>query len=58
MYDSRYSDMSLPRYMEMMAGGASQAPRRKSLPGDAIAMRIRSPFWETGERKREYRTGW
>ena len=44
MYDSRYSDMSLPRYIEMIAGGASQAPRRKSLPGDAIAMRMRSPF--------------
>jgi hypothetical protein len=53
MYDSRYSDMSLPRYMEMMAGGASQAPRRKSLPGDAIAMRMRSPFYEIGgEEKR------
>jgi hypothetical protein len=28
----------------MMEGGASQAPRRKSLPGVAIAKRMRSPF--------------
>jgi len=31
----------------MMAGGASMAPRRKSLPGLAIAMRIKSPCVST-----------
>ena len=31
----------------MMAGGASHAPRRKSLPGEAMAMRIRSPCLST-----------
>jgi len=30
-----------------MAGGASHAPRRKSLPGEAMAMRIRSPWMST-----------
>ena len=30
-----------------MAGGASHAPRRKSFPGVAMAMRIRSPCWST-----------
>jgi hypothetical protein len=32
-----------------MAGGASQAPRRKSLPGDEIAMRIKSPCLSMAE---------
>mmetsp|Transcript_31993 Transcript_31993/g.83718 ORF Transcript_31993/g.83718 Transcript_31993/m.83718 type:complete len:202 (-) Transcript_31993:908-1513(-) len=32
-----------PRYVEMIAGGASHAPRRKSLPGEAMDMRMRSP---------------
>ena len=32
-----------------MAGGASQAPRRKSLPGDEIAMRMRSPCLSMAE---------
>ena len=29
--------------METIAGGASHAPRRKSLPGEAMAIRIKSP---------------
>ena len=33
----------------MIAGGASHAPRRKSLPGEAMAMRMRSP-WMSSER--------
>mmetsp|Transcript_12252 Transcript_12252/g.39414 ORF Transcript_12252/g.39414 Transcript_12252/m.39414 type:complete len:274 (+) Transcript_12252:807-1628(+) len=41
---SRYAVIVSPRYVEMMAGGASHAPSRKSLPGDAIAMRIKSPW--------------
>ena len=32
-----------------MAGGASQAPRRKSLPGGEIAMRMRSPCLSMAE---------
>jgi hypothetical protein len=31
-------------HVEMTAGGASMPPRRKSLPGVAMAMRIRSPY--------------
>lgn len=39
--------MSSPRWVETRAGGASQAPSRKSLPGVATAMRMRSPCWNT-----------
>ena len=38
---------SSPRYVDITAGGASMPPRRKSLPGVATAMRIRSPYWST-----------
>mmetsp|Transcript_39940 Transcript_39940/g.66451 ORF Transcript_39940/g.66451 Transcript_39940/m.66451 type:complete len:295 (+) Transcript_39940:1359-2243(+) len=43
MNSSKYEVMSSPKKVEMMAGGASQAPSRKSLPGEAMAMRIISP---------------
>mmetsp|Transcript_1754 Transcript_1754/g.6760 ORF Transcript_1754/g.6760 Transcript_1754/m.6760 type:complete len:232 (+) Transcript_1754:1323-2018(+) len=43
----RYVVMSSPRYVETMAGGASHAPSRKSLPGEAMAMRMRSPWRST-----------
>ena len=33
---------SSPRNMEMMAGGASAAPRRWSLPAEAMEIRSRS----------------
>ena len=39
---SRMALSSSPRKMEMMAGGASAAPRRWSLPAEATQMRMRS----------------
>eukprot|EP01045_Picozoa_sp_COSAG04_P038446 COSAG04_NODE_10309_length_787_cov_1.422965_1_plen_144_part_01 len=36
-----------PRYAESMAGGASQAPKRKSFPGEAMALLIMSPCMST-----------
>lgn len=36
--------MSSPRYVEMMDGGASQAPNRKSFPGHEMANLIKSPY--------------
>mmetsp|Transcript_36046 Transcript_36046/g.111546 ORF Transcript_36046/g.111546 Transcript_36046/m.111546 type:complete len:253 (-) Transcript_36046:822-1580(-) len=56
-YALRNSVMSSPKYVEMMAGGASQAPRRKSLPGDAMDMRRRSPCWSMADTMAERMTG-
>mmetsp|Transcript_13200 Transcript_13200/g.47394 ORF Transcript_13200/g.47394 Transcript_13200/m.47394 type:complete len:228 (-) Transcript_13200:834-1517(-) len=47
MNSVRYSVICVPRYVEMTDGGASIAPRRKSLPGDAIDRRMRSPYEST-----------
>mmetsp|Transcript_1685 Transcript_1685/g.4140 ORF Transcript_1685/g.4140 Transcript_1685/m.4140 type:complete len:229 (+) Transcript_1685:647-1333(+) len=57
MKSSRYLVMSSPRYMEMMAGGASHAPRRKSFPGDEMAMRIKSPCSSTAATRAAMMTG-
>ena len=43
------SVMDGPRYVDITAGGASMAPRRKSLPGDAMARRIKSPCLSMAE---------
>ena len=46
-----------PRYVDMTAGGASMAPRRKSLPGDAIARRIKSPCLSMAETMADMTSG-
>mmetsp|Transcript_40131 Transcript_40131/g.99329 ORF Transcript_40131/g.99329 Transcript_40131/m.99329 type:complete len:254 (-) Transcript_40131:891-1652(-) len=44
MNSVRYAVICLPRYVEITEGGASMAPRRKSLPGEAMDRRMRSPY--------------
>mmetsp|Transcript_53689 Transcript_53689/g.141530 ORF Transcript_53689/g.141530 Transcript_53689/m.141530 type:complete len:203 (+) Transcript_53689:562-1170(+) len=54
---SRYAVMSSPRYVDITAGGASHAPRRKSFPGLAMAMRMRSPCLSMPETRAAMMTG-
>ena len=42
MIESTSAPRSSPRYIEMMAGGASCAPKRWSLPADATVARSKS----------------
>ena len=46
-WSSRVGRRTSPRYAESMAGGASQAPKRKSFPGEAMALLIMSPCMST-----------
>mmetsp|Transcript_8879 Transcript_8879/g.25847 ORF Transcript_8879/g.25847 Transcript_8879/m.25847 type:complete len:243 (+) Transcript_8879:699-1427(+) len=57
LMSSKYSVKDGPKYVDITAGGASMAPKRKSLPGEAIDKRIKSPCLSMAETKAAMTTG-